>query len=224
MRMIGFAIFRWKTPVLTTNWERKNMKENTKKALWLAAYIFMVIIPLILLVIFPRPAPRELLREVSVILGFLAMSMWGVQTIPINRIPFLIDLFSRKSLRDFHYNLSIPAFIFALAHPILLFINNPQTLRLLNIFARPVRANYGVFSLLLMIALLITAVWRSLFKLHFKLWRWIHDVLAFLAIAFGLLHMFRINYYMATLHQQVIWIALTIVWVTSFLYFRISQA
>jgi len=183
----------------------------------------MVFLPVVLLMIFPRPEGREFLREISVALGFMAMSLLGLQTIPTSRLKILTRAFPMETLYDLHHKLSIFTFIIAFLHPILLFINNPETLRLLNFVTAPWRARAAVLSVLAMLILVITSVWREVMKVKYDVWRWIHDGLAFLAIGLGLFHMFKVNYYMSLTYQKVIWLTLTGIWVLIILYIRVFK-
>lgn len=186
-------------------------------------YALMTFLPLVLLMIFPRPDGREFLREVSVALGFLAMALLGLQTIPTSRLKFITKAFPMETLYDIHHKLSIFTFIIALLHPVLLFVNNPETLRLLNLVTAPWRARAAVVSVIAMCILVITSIWREVMKLKYDVWRWIHDGLAFLAIGLGLFHMFKVNYYMSLTYQKVIWLSLTGIWVLIILYIRVAR-
>ena len=199
------------------------MKNKIQTYLWLAFYFLMVFLPIVLLMIFPRPAGREFLREVSVSLGFIAMALLGLQTIPTSRLKFFTQVFPMDTLYTFHHGLSIFTFLLALAHPILLFINNPATLQLLNLFTAPWRAKAAVLSILAMLILVVSSVWREAMKLKYDIWRWIHDGLAFLAIGLALYHMFKVNYYMSLTYQKVIWLLLTGVWLAILLYIRVIR-
>lgn len=183
----------------------------------------MVFLPLILLMILPRPEGREFLREVSVALGFLTMALLGLQTIPTSRLKFFTKAFPMETLYDVHHKLSIFTFITALLHPILLFINNPETLRLLNLVTAPWRARAAVISVIAMLILIITSVWREAILMKYDIWRWVHDGFAFLAIGLGLYHMFKVNHYMALAYQRVLWLSLTGIWVAIILYIRIIR-
>ena len=199
------------------------MKKKNLTYLWIAFYFIMVFLPLVLLMIFPRPEGREFLRDFSVALGFLAMALLGLQTIPTSRLKFFTKAFPMDTLYTFHHGLSIFTFIIALAHPILLFINNPETLRLLNLVTAPWRARAAVISVLAMLLLVATSVWRELMKLKYDVWRWIHDGLSFLAIGLALYHMFKVNYYMSLTYQKVIWLGLTGIWTAIILYIRVGK-
>jgi 3-phenylpropionate/trans-cinnamate dioxygenase ferredoxin reductase subunit len=183
----------------------------------------MIFLPMVLLMIFPRPDGREFLREVSVAFGFLTMALLGLQTIPTSRLKFFTQAFPMDTLYTFHHGLSIVTFLFSIVHPVLLFINNPETLRLLNLVEAPWRARAAVLSVLAMTVLVITSVWRELIKMKYDIWRWVHDGLAFLAIGLGLYHMFKVNYYMSLLSQKIVWLSLTGIWVAIIFYIRVVR-
>ncbi len=116
------------------------MKKKTLTYFWIAIYFLMVFLPLVLLMILPRPEGREFLREVAVALGFLAMALLGLQTIPTSRLKFFTRAFPMDTLYTFHHKLSVFTFVIAFVHPVLLIINNPVALRLLNVFTALRRA------------------------------------------------------------------------------------
>lgn len=199
------------------------MKKRFQTILWLAIYFLLVFLPIVLLMILPRPQGREFLREVSVALGFMGMALLGLQTIPTSRLKFFVKHFPMDTLYQFHHGLSIFTFLILLVHPILLFINNPGTLQLLNLVTAPWRAKAAVVSILLMVILVVTSVWRSVMKIRYDVWRWIHDGLAYLAIGLGLYHMFKVNYYMSLTYQKVLWLALTGIWVAILIAIRLVR-
>ncbi|MGI6741499.1 MAG: ferric reductase-like transmembrane domain-containing protein [Brevefilum sp.] len=199
------------------------MKKNTQIYLWLVVYILMVFLPLALLIVLPKPAGREFLREVSVAVGFLAMALLGLQTIPSSRIKFFTRAFPMETLYNIHHKLSIFTFIVVLAHPILLFIQNPNSLSLLNLITTPGWVRFGIISILSMFVLVITSVWREVMKIKYDVWRWIHDGLAFLAIGLGISHMFKANHYTALPYQRVLWLTLLTIWVLIILYMRLIR-
>ena len=188
------------------------MKKRFQTIAWLAIYFLLVFLPIVLLMLFPRPQGREFLREVSVALGFMGMALLGLQTIPTSRLKLFVQHFPMDTLYQFHHGLSIFTFLVLLVHPILLFINNPGTLQLLNLVTAPWRAKAAVLSIIAMLILVVTSVWRVVMKIKYDVWRWIHDALAYLAIGLALFHMFKVNYYMSLTYQKVLWLALTGIW------------
>ncbi len=191
--------------------------------LWLVLLVTLVFLPLILLLIFPRPPAREFLRDFSVSLGFITMSMLGLQTIPTSRLKFLTRYFPMEKLYSVHHKTSIITFMLAVLHPVLLFISNPMYLQLLNFATAPWRARAAILSLLAMVVLIVTSVWREAIKLRYDVWRWIHDGMTLIAIGLALFHMFRVNYYMSLTYQRVLWLALTAIWAAVILYIRVAR-
>jgi len=199
------------------------LKKKTFKNLWLVIFALMLFLPLVLLLLLPRPPQREFLRDFSVSLGFLTMALLGLQTIPTSRLKFMTRFFPMEKLYSVHHKLSILTFILAILHPVLLFINNPETLRLLNFATAPWRARAAVLALLTMVVLIISSIWREIINMKYDIWRWVHDFMAFAGIGLGLFHMFRVNYYMSLTYQRVLWLALTGIWVAVLLYIRLAR-
>ena len=199
------------------------MNKKAYAKLWLVLFAFIILLPLILLFIFPRPPAREFLRDFSVVLGFLTMSLLGFQTIPPSRLKFFSRYFAMEKLYTVHHKLSILTFVLAVVHPVLLFINNPQTLQLLNFATAPWRARAAVLSLLAMMVLIVTSVWREAIKMKYDVWRWVHDGMAVAAVGLALFHMFRVNYYMSLPSQRVVWLLLTGIWAAIILYIRVAR-
>lgn len=128
-----------------------------------------------------------------------------------------------EKLYTIHHKLSILAFILAVIHPVLLFINNPETLSLLNFASAPWRARAGLIALLAMMVLIVTSGWREDIKMKYDIWRWLHDAMTVVAVGLGLFHMFRVNYYLSLTYQRVLWLILTAIWVAVIVYIRVAR-
>jgi predicted ferric reductase len=199
------------------------LTKNFYTRLWLFIFVLLVFLPLILLFLFPRPPAREFLRDFSVSLGFVTMSLLGLQTIPTSRLKFITQYFAMEKLYSVHHKMSIATFVLAIIHPVLLFINNPETLQLLNFATAPWRARAALISLLAMLVLIVTSVWREAINMRYDIWRWVHDAMTVVAVGLGLFHMFRVNYYMSLTYQRVLWMVLTGIWVAVILYIRVAR-
>jgi predicted ferric reductase len=188
------------------------MKRIPKTVLWLILYGLLILAPLLILLIAPGPPGREFLRELSVAIGFAGLSLMGLQFIPTARLPGLGQVFPIDTLYIFHHHLSVIGFILVIVHPVLLFINNPYTLRLLNVFTAPWRAKAAVSAVALTALLVITSAYRKQIRLKYEAWRLLHDILAVGVAALALYHMFMVNYRMSVPAQRVLWIVYPIVW------------
>ncbi len=181
---------------------------------WIGAYLFITLLPLLILLIYPPPPGRDFWIEFSVALGFIGLAMMALQfalTARINRIEasYGVDI-----ILQFHRYISLVAFAFILIHPLILFVVQPETLQLLNFFEAPWRARMAVLGTLALIALVVTTIWRQQLKIPYEPWRTAHGVLAVLAVALGLGHALGVGNYLGLFWKGVLWtaIALTALW------------
>ena len=199
------------------------MKRRTKQLFWLLIYVILVTAPLLVLLLGPRPEGRTFWRELSVALGFAGLSMMGLQFIPTARLPFLGDVFAPDVLYAFHHRASIAGFLLTLAHPLILFIHNPYTLTLLNVFRAPWRARAGVASVVVLLLLILTSVRRIALGLDYETWRLLHDVFSVAVIGFAFYHVLKVDYYTSIALQRVLISALVVVWGAMIVYIRLIK-
>ncbi|HBW29985.1 MAG TPA: oxidoreductase [Nostoc sp. UBA8866] len=194
-------------------------------ASWIAAYIVIILFPLFILLLYP-PTPsneRSFLLEFSAALGFIGLAMMAMQfalTARINRIEasYGVDL-----ILQFHRYTSIVAFLFLLAHPIILFINNPETLQLLNFFQAPWRARAAVIATLALIAIIVTSIWRKQLNIGYENWRIAHGILAVIIVSFGLGHVLGVLNYLSLFWKAVIWTGIAIAALWLLIYIRLVK-
>ncbi|NEQ34378.1 MAG: oxidoreductase [Leptolyngbya sp. SIO4C5] len=193
-------------------------------AFWIAAYLAIALLPLFILLLYP-PAPdeRSFWTDFSVALGFVGLAMLALQfalTARINRIEasYGIDI-----ILQFHRYISLVAFALILIHPLILFVNQPETLRLLNFFEAPWRARFAVAGTLALLILVVTSIWRQPLKIPYELWRTSHGILAVLAVTLGLAHALGVSYYLELFWKKLLWsvIGLTALWLL--IYVRIIK-
>ncbi|MGF1497289.1 MAG: ferric reductase-like transmembrane domain-containing protein [Elainellaceae cyanobacterium] len=184
-------------------------------AFWIAVYLAIALLPLFILLLYP-PAPdgRSFWTELSVALGFIGLAMLALQfalTARINRIEasYGVDI-----ILQFHRYISLVAFALILIHPIVLFIDQPETLRLLNLLEAPWRARFAVTGTLTLVVLVVTSIWRQTLKISYELWRTSHGILAVAAVTLGLAHALGVSYYLGLFWKKLLWsaIALTALW------------
>ncbi len=199
------------------------MKSSLRATLWVVAYFALVFAPVLLLFPQPRPEGREFWREVSVALGFAGLSLMGLQFVPTARLPFLANVFPLDTLYSFHHRVSITSMLLILAHPLILFIYNPFTLRLLNLLDAPLRARAGTLALLGLIALVGTSVWRLRLRLSYESWRVAHNALAIGIAALAMYHILNVDWHTSVPRQRIFWIAWAIIWGGMALFIRVIK-
>jgi predicted ferric reductase len=175
------------------------------------------------LILFPMPPGRDFWRDFSVALGFVGLSMAGMQFLPTARLRVTSDLFDMDRLYKMHHYFSVVAVILVLLHPMILVFNNPSTLLLLNPFTAPWRAQAGLIGLGALLLIGVTSVLRKEVKLGYDAWHGLHDLLAMAIAVFALIHIFKVNYYTATPAMTVVWIAQAFIWAGMTVYIRIIK-
>jgi predicted ferric reductase len=101
--------------------------------IWILIYLLLTLAPLLVLIGTPTPPGRYFLREVSVALGFAGLGVMALQFALTARIGTINRPFGSDVVYHFHRQISIVAFVLILAHPIILFVTDPETIALLNI-------------------------------------------------------------------------------------------
>jgi sugar phosphate permease len=64
------------------------MDKKTKRIIAMLIYLLLIFLPLIVYFAFPMPPRREWWRDLSVMMGFVGLSIAGLQFLPTARIPF----------------------------------------------------------------------------------------------------------------------------------------
>lgn len=188
------------------------MRSPLRALFWIAVYLLLIFAPLLIIFVGPRPAGREWWRDFSVALGFVGLSMMGLQFVPTARLPFLCCVFPMDTIYFFHHAISLASLGFVLAHPLILVAGNANFLQLFNPLTAPTRALFGLVALLAAFLLVASSILRKELRIVYEPWRLMHMLLSISAVGLALLHIFRVYYYTAMPLQRLLWIALPILW------------
>jgi predicted ferric reductase len=190
---------------------------------WAGLFLLLALAPLLILFIGPVPQGRGFWVEFSVALAFAGLALLGLQFGVTARFRRITSAWGIDIIYHFHRQISLIAFLLVLAHPLILFITDPATLELLNPIDAPWRARFGVASLVCLIVLVVTSLWRLQLRLQYEAWRLLHGVLAVLIVALAMLHILGVGYYIETPLKQAFWVALTLLWISLLVYVRIIK-
>jgi len=200
--------------------KRKNLLQGI---FWVLVYILLSAAPLIILKIGEVPEKREFWRELSVALGFAGLAMMTLQFVLTARFKIIKAPYGADVVYHFHRQISLVAFGLILAHPLLLFINSPQTLALLNLVSAPWRARMGVSAVVLLVCLIAASLWRKNLKIEYTAWRIWHGVLATVIVALSMTHIVLARHYLNLPWKQALWIIYGVFWVGLLAYVRIIK-
>jgi 3-phenylpropionate/trans-cinnamate dioxygenase ferredoxin reductase subunit len=203
--------------------EGNRMTRQMKSLFFILVYLILIFLPLLVFLIFETPESRAFWRDFSVLLGFVGLSMAGLQFIPTTRLAFLTDIFDMDKVYKMHHVLSVLSVLLVLLHPCILLINNPNILLLFNPFTAPWRAQAGWIGLAGLLLIALTSIYRKELHLGYNAWHGIHTLLALVITVFGLIHIFKVNYYSAALPMRIAWILEIAIWLTMIIIIRIVK-
>jgi predicted ferric reductase len=168
-------------------------------------YFAVAAAPLVFAVIDATPG-RGFLINFSVALGFVGLAMMGLQFALVARfqsvsVPFGIDL-----MLQYHRQMAYVGLLFILAHPLLLFVANPEYLGLLAPITAPWRARMAVLSTVALLALVALSVWRKRLRMSYEFWQLSHAVLAVVVVVTALAHVFLVGYYVDKPWERALWL------------------
>ena len=199
------------------------MTKQNKGLSFILIYLILIFLPLLVFLIFGLPYTRSFWRDLSVMLGFVGLSMAGFQLIPTTRLSFLADVFDMGKVYKVHHILSVLSVMLVLVHPMILLVNNPNILLLFNPFTAPWRTQAGWIGLVSLLLIAITSVYRKEMHLGYNAWHAIHTLLTFSIVIFGLIHLFKVNYYSATLPMRIAWILEVAIWIMMIAIIRVMK-
>lgn len=199
------------------------MKDSTRNVMWILFYLFFTLGPLFALLIGPLPPPRDYWTEFSAALGYAGLAILGLQVGLTARFRAVTRPWGEDVIYHFHKQMSFIALALIIAHPVILFILQPERLALLNFIEAPWRARFAAISTYSLIALMVMALWRVKLKINYELWHRTHIILAILAIGGGLLHAFAWGFYLDAPLKRALWTGLATLWCFLLLYTRVIR-
>ncbi len=182
------------------------MKYNVARVVpWVGGYALLVLTPLMLAMIGASPAPRSFLVEFGVGLGFVAIALIGLQFVITGRFRSIAPVFGGDVVLQFHRQIGIVATVLIVAHPLLLVIGDPDYLEFLDPRVNLLRALALAAVVPAAVLLMVTSLWRELFRLNYEWWRAGHGVLALAVVFIGMVHGIQVGAYLGEFWKKGIW-------------------
>ncbi|WP_250443923.1 ferric reductase-like transmembrane domain-containing protein [Actinotalea sp. C106] len=178
-------------------------------AAWFMLYLLVTVVPLLVAVSANPPPGRDLWTEISVGLGFVGLSMLGLQFAVVSRFSAINAPFGLDAVLQFHREISYVAMVFVLAHPGIIFVTQPEMIEVLNLVEADWQARFGVLSVLALLVLVATSVWRRRLRLRYEVWRVLHGSLAAVVVVAALVHIEQVGYYVDGFWKRSLWIVMS---------------
>lgn len=179
-------------------------------AFWLSLYVILSLTPLAVAFAYRDHPPRDFWTEFSVALGFVALAMIGLQFAVTARFRHIAAPYGIDIVLRFHRQISLLALALAVAHPVILFVSRPDTLRLLNVLEAPWRARFAAAATVALLVLVAVSLWRGHLHLSYGRWRTAHGLLAIGALTFALAHIELVGWYVDLPWKRALWAAMVV--------------
>ena len=183
------------------------MKRTVLGFLWLGVYLFVVLAPVALMLVPPVPTGRSFWVELSIALGFVGLTQIGIQFVLIGRFKPLTYPYGIDVVLRYHRQIALVALVFVLLHPVLILVEHPARMALLNPFGGTHASKFGLGAVLLLVGIVVTSVWRERLGIRYETWRKLHTGLGVLALIFAQAHVSLAGLYINTWWKQLLWIA-----------------
>ncbi|MFU8803208.1 MAG: ferric reductase-like transmembrane domain-containing protein [Bradymonadaceae bacterium] len=200
------------------------MKYTFKQALgWLALYAVIVLSPLVVSMLGPRPAARGFWVELGAGLGFVGLGVLCLQFVITGRFREFAMGFGSDNLLQFHYASGIVGMFLVLLHPGVLLLADAQYLAFFDPRVNFMRSFALIGATVGVILVVVTSLWRTTFRLIYEWWRLSHGALAFLIVVAGMVHIVQVGHFTQPWWKQGYIIVLSNAALLSLLYVRLYK-
>jgi predicted ferric reductase len=180
-----------------------------KRVALLAAYATVLLGPLALILGLAKPGASGRLAVFADALGFAGMSLLALQVVVSGRWAFTTRHFGLRRVLAVHRQAGIAVLAIVLAHVVVLLLDDPARIALLDFRTAPGRARAGVLAVLGLLALAGSSAWRRRLGLSYERWRAAHLALTALVISAAFVHVLWVDAYMSV--PDVRWTVLALV-------------
>jgi predicted ferric reductase len=184
------------------------------KALWTAVFLLLVFIPLALA---PgagqerRPWSKGgLAIELCMTTGLLGLSTLAATIVLPSRVKSLTTSFGIEGVLRSHRWLALATTGLVLVHLALVVVDKPANVFLLYPVTGPPRARAGLAATIALVLLCWLSTKRRKLKTRYEIWRWIHAMLAMVALVGTFLHMYWLNHLMKNAAERTAFLVIAV--------------
>lgn len=195
-----------------------------RRTLWLAVYVLLVLAPLAFVPVAAYTREEASFGTVLAAgLGFSGLTIMALQMIVPSRVrPFTVP-FGADLLLRFHRSIGHVAFALVVGHIVVLMADDTSRLALFVFPEAPLRAKAGAIATLSLALLLATSMWRRRFGLTYERWRAAHILLGVMVLAGSIIHVLKVDKYLAVAPIRWSVVVLAFLAVGSLLALRVTR-
>jgi predicted ferric reductase len=196
------------------------MRAAAQGIVWIGVFLGVCVAPLAFALMGADRPGQGFWTDFSVGLGFVGLALMGIEFALVARVRAVAEPFGTDAVIQFHRQIGYVGLAFVLAHMVL---SGPGVLAAFSLTELPWRARFAVLSVLALLILMVTSVWRRRLRLSYEIWQVLHTVMATVTVVAALVHVLLVNYYVDSLWKQVLWAIMTAVFVGLLLWIRIVR-
>lgn len=168
---------------------------SAEQMLWLAGYVVLVLAPLALLAVAIKPGAQGPGVILAAGLGFTGLSILVLQGVVSGRWASITAAFGLRSVLSLHRQAGMAALVLVVGHVVVLMVDDPSRLALLDQRDAPLRARAALAATLAMLVLAASSVWRGRLRMSYERWRAVHVVGATVVVAGSFIHVVGVSAY-----------------------------
>ena len=211
----------WAAQNIAPSRDRRGQPLLRRGFIWVAVYLVLLVLPLVVAAVGERPPARAFWVEFSVALGFVGLAMMVLQFVVSARIRTFTAPFGIDVVLQYHRQIGLVAIVFVLVHPLILAAERSWSL--LN----PLEAGWPQAAGMLAIAgLLVQAgvtLWRAQLRIPYGYWHLSHAAIAVAILAFSYAHIVLAGPYLDTTWKAWLWAAMAGAVIVLVIYARVIK-
>ncbi|MGW0810861.1 ferredoxin reductase family protein [Nonomuraea sp. NPDC002799] len=196
------------------------MRPTAQGIVWVGVFLGVCVAPLGFALIGTSRPGQGFWTDFSVALGFVGLALMGVEFALVARVRAVAEPFGTDAVIQFHRQIGYVGLAFVLTH---MALSGPGVVTAFALTDLPWRARFAVLSVLAVLILMVTSMWRRRLRLSYEVWQVLHTVLATVAIVAALVHVLLVNYYVDSVWKQVLWAIMSAVFVGLLLWIRVLR-
>lgn len=157
----------------------------------------LVLAPLALIAVAIKPGAQGAGVIAAATLGFVGLSILVLQGVVSGRWASITAAFGLRSVLSLHRVAGIAALILVLGHVVVLMIDDPSRLGLLDQRDAPLRVRAALAATLAMFVLAGTSAWRERIRMSYERWRAVHLWCAAVVIGGSFVHVVGVSAYVS---------------------------
>jgi predicted ferric reductase len=197
------------------------MTVAVRAVFWVAAYLGVVLSPLVFAAIGADHPDHDFWTDFSVALGFVGLAMMGLEFALVARHQAVAAPFGQDALLQFHRQIGFVGLAFVLIH--FAISAHWRELTLTKALHAPLLVWFGMAALVALLLLIASSVWRRRLRLSYEAWHVLHTVLAVVIVVGALGHVLFVNEYVDSLWKQILWALMSIAFVVLLVWVRLIK-